>query len=176
MELEPRALGGESAPTGTPLAIRQQAYQTSIARHPSRDRFAAVTRYADRLEIFTTAGARLAEAIRRRSFDPAYGFGGSAGSERLAVGQDLRYGYIALAADSGGVFALYSGRSHLEAGGKAPYGSVVECFDWEGVLVRTFVLDADALAIAVDAAGQTLFAVVHEPLPAVVRYKLPPFR
>ena len=64
--------------------------------------------------------------------------------------------------------------THLEAGGKGPYGSVLECFDWEGVLVRTFVLDADAPAIAVDAAGLTLFAVVHEPLPAAMRYKLHP--
>lgn len=175
-ELEPRALGAESAPAGTPFAIRQHAYQTSIARHPRRDRFAAATRYADRLEIFSAGGARLAEASRLRKFDPAYSVGGLKGSERLSVGQELRYGYIAIAADSGGVFALYSGRSHLEAGARAPFGSVIEYFNWEAVLVRTFVLDADALAIAVDAAGQTLFAVVHEPLPSVIRYKLPPFR
>lgn len=172
--LPPHALGEVAAPQGVPAEVRQHAFQSSIVRDPRGGRFAAATRYSDRFEIYTREGGLLAEAPRLRRFDPTYGVRRTAGGmSRLGVGMDLRYGYISLAADGEGVFALYSGRTHLEAGRRAPYGAVVEQLDWHATRVRTYVLDADALSIAVDPSRGYLYAVVHEPAPALLRYRLP---
>lgn len=156
----------------TPIQVRNHAFQSALAPHPDRSRFAAATRYADRLEIYALDGSVVAEARRLRNFDPVYETKARQGRPTFAPGLDLRYGYIAVAANRQSIFALYSGRNHLEAPGAAPYGAVVEELDWAGSRLRTFGLDRDAVAIAVDSSGQALYAVVHEPLPAIVRYAL----
>src|SRR2546430_8154875 len=41
-----------------PLHVRQHAYQTALVPHPSRTKFAAATRFSDRLEVFALDGDR----------------------------------------------------------------------------------------------------------------------
>lgn len=157
-----------------PLRVRQQAYQTCFAPDPSRVKFAAATRYSDRLEVFRMDGSRLASAKRIRGFEAVYGVRRTARGLAMLAGTDLRYAYLSVTADSQSIYALFSGRTQSEAPGRAWFGSVVEQYDWNAVRRRVYGLDEDAVAIATEEGGQVLYAVVHGRVPAVVRYELPP--
>jgi len=154
------------------LTVRQHAYQTLLARHPEGSRFAAATRYSDRIDIFALDGSRLASALRLRGFDPIYDIYRSVQSGAFRAGLDLRYAYISLTADRKGFFALYSGRNHLEARGHAASGAVIDNYDWSANRLRVYGTDDDLVAIAVDEPGRTIYGLVHGRAPAVVRYRL----
>jgi hypothetical protein len=157
-----------------PTRVRQHAYQTSMAPHPAGGRFAAATRYSDRIEVYASDGSRLAEAARLRSFEPLYSTSLSNEGPILRAGLDLRYAYLSLAADSEGFFALYSGRNHLETPGRAASGAVIEQYDWKAVRQRVYGIDQDAVAIATDQGGHFLYALVNGRIPGVFRYRVPP--
>lgn len=163
-------------PPGTdsvPLYIRQHLFQTTLAPHPKRDIFAAATRFSDRLDLFADDGSQVATARRLRDIEPLFALRQKDAGIFAEPGPDTRYAYLALAADSMGVDALFSGRNHLEASGRAGSGSIVERYSWSAVRVRVYGLDADAVAIATDEGAHALFALVNARLPSVVRYALP---
>lgn len=164
----PPAPGDETIP----VPVRHHAYQTTLARDPLGTRFAAATRYSDRLELFQADGSRVAAAARERGFDPRYSVRFGPDGPAMSAGTDLRYGFIWVAASHRHVYALFSGRNHDEAPGRAAFGTLVEVFDWNARAVRRIGLGEDALAIAVDSDDRNLYALVHEPFPAVVRYRL----
>jgi hypothetical protein len=85
----------------------------------------------------------------------------------------MRFGFIDIVATNDRIFALFSGRTRNEAPGRASYGQFVHVYDWEGRLSAVYRLGSEALSIAVSTDGRRLFAVQHDPLPAVVAYALP---
>jgi hypothetical protein len=156
-----------------PLPIRQHAYQTLLASNPEGTRFVAATRYSDRIEVYAINGTNLFVAPRLRMFEPVYDVDRSVHMGGLRAGLDLRQAYVSLAADQQGFYALYSGRNHLEAPGKAGFGVVLERYDWDAHRQHVYGLDSDAVAIATAEAGRTIYALVHGRMPGIVRYRLP---
>lgn len=73
-----------------------------------------------------------------------------------------------------GFLALYSGRTRGEFPGRANYGTFVHEFTWEGALRAIHKLDADVITIAWSEPDRKLYAVRHDPLPAILVYSLPP--
>ncbi|MBV9108013.1 MAG: hypothetical protein JO306_01245 [Gemmatimonadetes bacterium] len=161
------------ARAGVPAQVAQHAYMGSLARHPSRGLFAIATRHADRLEIYAPDGSLLKTVRGPAGFDPVFTVQTRAGSPVLATGEDLRFGYVDLAAAGDRLFALYSGHTRAERPGWANFGDEVHVFDWDGRLRARYRLDHPALTIAVDASGPALYATRHEPVPAVVEYRIP---
>ena len=92
----------------------------------------------------------------------------------LATGDDLRLGYVDVAASRDRIYALFSGRTRAGHPDEAIYGRDVHVFDWDGKLHSVIHLDADAMAIALDEGQDLLLAVRHLPTPAVLAYELPP--
>lgn len=158
---------------GVPAQVAQHAYMGTLARHPSRGLFAIATRHADRLEIYSPFGSLLKTVRGPGGFDPAFTVQARAGSPALATGEDLRFGYVDLAAAGDRLFALYSGYTRAERPGWANFGAEVHVFDWDGHLRARYRLDHAALTIAVDERGPTLYATRHAPSPAVAEYRLP---
>lgn len=156
-----------------PASTRQHAYQSRMEPNPSRTRLAVATRHADALEIYDARGRRVALGERPFDFEPAFEVQEKAGRPALASGDALRFGYVDLATTDDRIFALFSGQTRAAADpSRANFGSFVHVYDWSGRLQQVLELETPAIAIGVTADGGTLYAVQHDPVPAVVEYAL----
>jgi len=142
---------------------RLQVYQTRLAMHPSKRLAALASRYESTLEVLSPRTGAV-----RRIDDP----GGGHPPNEAAASLD-RIAYVDVAVTATSIVALYSGRDAREYGARAPFGRCLQIFDWAGQLLNVFRLDGDVLALAVDADGRFVYALRHDPAPAVVRYMLP---
>lgn len=170
----PRRVVGPLPPArpNVPAAVAQHAYSGTLVRHPSRPLLAIGTRHADRVEIYRADGGLVTVARGPANFEPVYEPAVRGNMPVMATGDDLRFGYVDLFAAGDRLYALYSGATRGERPGKASFGSEVHVFGWNGRLRARYALDAPALGIAVDPSGRTLYAVRHDPTPAVLQYPL----
>ncbi|HEX7118016.1 MAG TPA: BF3164 family lipoprotein [Longimicrobiales bacterium] len=156
-----------------PPAVLQHAYQSKLKANPSRTRLALATRHADRLEIYRPDGRLVAAPPPLFGFLPKFEIREDDGEPAMATGQDLRFGYIDLTTTDDRIFALFSGRTRRGFPGRANFGEYVHVFDWDGRLLSVLRFDSDALSISVDPSGRTLYAIRHDPRPAILAYALP---
>lgn len=156
-----------------PVHVRQHAYQVTATTRPTHDLIALATRHADRLSILRPDGELVAAAERPFGFEPRYEVAQGIHGPIMGSGDDLRFGYIDVTANERSIFALFSGRTRKGFPGRANFGNYVHVFDWHGRLQRVIELDSDALSIAIDDSGRNLYAVRHDPLPAIIGYVLP---
>ncbi|HEX6373608.1 MAG TPA: BF3164 family lipoprotein [Longimicrobium sp.] len=158
---------------GVPAPVAQHAYTGTLVRHPHRPWLALATRHADRVEIYALDGTLRTVARGPAQFEPVYEVQVRGGAPTMATGEDLRFGYVDAAAAGDGLYALYSGYTRSERPGRANFGQQVHLYDWQGRLHRVMQLDQPVLGIAVTDDGRTLYAVRHDPYPAILRYRLP---
>lgn len=164
--LDGRLIAATGAPPVPPGEVRKdiwvRAYQARMKAAPTRTRWAVVSRFADRLEIFDSDGRLLVTGDRVDTFGPA------------DLEEDdpdrVRFGYIDLATTASRIYALYSGRTRAE--GQANYGHAIHVFDWDGTLRDVLRTDSPLIAVAVTPDGRTLYGIRHEPVPAIVTYSL----
>jgi hypothetical protein len=158
---------------GVPVTVAQHAYTGTLVRHPRQPRLALATRHADRVEFYELDGTLRRVARGPAEFEPVYEAQVRGGAPTMATGEDLRFGYVDAAAAGDRLYALYSGHTRAERPGRANFGQQVHVFTWEGTLQRVIPLDQPVLGIAVTDNGHTMYAVRHDPEPAVLRYTLP---
>jgi len=84
--------------------------------------------------------------------------------------------YVDVAVTSRAIFGLFSGRSRATFGQRGSFGNCIHVFGWDGTFEEALRLDGDVLAIAVTEDGSALYALRHEPRPALVRFDLPAVR
>lgn len=169
-----RRVGAE--PPGSddvPVTVRHHVYQSKLKANTSRTRLALATRHTDLVEIYRPDGTLVAAPQPLFGFMPKFEVREQRGMPTMVTGDDLRFGYIDLAATDDRIYALFSGRTRRGYPGFANFGQYVHVFDWHGELNAVYRLDSAAISISVDPSGRTLYAVRHEPHPAVVRYSLP---
>lgn len=139
-----------------------RAYQGRMKPRPDRTRWAVVSRFADRLDIYDEDGRLLAVGDRPYDFGPQ-----DLKTEDPAA---VRFGYIDVATTRSRVYGLFSGRTRAQGG--AHLGGLIHVFDWEGRLLDVWELDQRLIALAVTPDGTRLYGVRHDPLPAVLEYAL----
>jgi hypothetical protein len=81
--------------------------------------------------------------------------------------------YVDVAVTATSIFGLFSGRDAATSGQRASYGSCIHVFGWDGTFERGLRLDGDVIAIAVSEDGSAIYALRHEPRPALMRFDLP---
>lgn len=167
-----RRVVGPLPPTreGVPAPVAQHAYTGTLVRHPGRPLLALATRHADRVELYALDGTLRGVARGPMRFEPVYEVQSRGGVPLMATGEDLRFGYVDLVAAGDRLYALFSGHTRAERPGRANFGRQVHVFDWGGTLLRVVELDGPVLSLAVGPDGRSLYAVRHDPQPAVVRY------
>lgn len=161
--------GAEAIPT----TVLQHAYEGPVTVRPDRSRFAIATRHADRLEIFSADGAEVAEVAGSSGFLPRFETRTRAAGVSMAIGDDLRAGYVDLDSTDEHVFALFSGARMGEAGRDTFYGRQVHVFDWAGNVIARLELPVPVLTLAVTPDGRRLFVAQHDPEPAIVSFDVP---
>lgn len=158
---------------GIPPNVTQHAYSGTLALHPQHIAFAIATRQADRVELYGIDGSLRRVVRGPRGFEPVYEMRYRGNQPAMATGDDTRFGYVDVAAAGNRLFALYSGHTRAERPRRANFGEEIHVYDWDGQLHARYRLDRPALTLAVDSASRTIYAVGHDPVPAVVTYVLP---
>ncbi|MCA0376440.1 MAG: TolB-like 6-bladed beta-propeller domain-containing protein [Gemmatimonadetes bacterium] len=156
-----------------PTTVRQEAYRSTATSNSRLQKLALATRHADRLEIFTFGGQRVAIAPRPANFEPTYTIGRGRNSPVMATGPDLRFGYIDVSSSSERIVALYSGLTRRAGKGVAALGHELHVIDWNGATLRRYRLPRPALALSVAPAGDEVYVLHPAPAPAVSVYRVP---
>ena len=158
---------------GEPAFLNQQVYRVRLGARPDGRLFAAAAHHAGRIDILDAAGERVAGAAVPLPFAPVYEVR-TGGAWPVAVfTEDSPLGYIDVATTDRFVFGLFSGRTEADFPGRFGYASDVHVFDWAGNLVDILRLDRDVSAIEVDTSRDRLFAIQHDPMPAILEFDLP---
>jgi len=84
--------------------------------------------------------------------------------------------YVDVTVTATSIFGLFAGRGVATFKQRASFGNCVHVFGWDGTFQRGLRLDGDVIAIAVSGDGSALYALRHEPRPALVRFDLPVVR
>jgi hypothetical protein len=80
--------------------------------------------------------------------------------------------YVDVTATARFIFGLFSGRDAATSGQRASFGDCVHVYGWNGTFQRGLRLDGDVIAIAVTQDESAIYALRHEPRPALVRFDL----
>lgn len=171
-----RGVRGAVPETGAnvPTPVLQQAYYGPIEARPDRGRVAVGALQAGHLEIFDLASGSSALARVPFEFEPRFSVHeGSEGGPVMATAEDVRHGYVDLAATPTRLYALFSGRTSAGHPDRPTFGEHVHVFDWDGGFRGALRLEEAAIAVAVDGEAGVLYAVSHDPAPAIWRYALP---
>lgn len=154
------------------VGIRQHAYRATLTKNPSHDLLAAASRHASLLEIYRTSGERIVVTEGPLTVRPQFGVGRSVRGLSMQTGQDLRFGYVDVAGGSDRIYALFSGRTREGYPKSAFQGRFIHVFDWDGRFELALELAAGIVGIAVDEGAGAIYAIRHDPTPAVVQYPL----
>lgn len=155
-----------------PPHLRQHAYQATLALHPARRLAAIGSRHAGLLEILDLVTGQTSSAQSPFAFEARYDIRSRGGRNGVQLVADTRFGYIDVDATAELIVALYSGRTREEFRSRASLGGSVHLFNWDGTFRGAYHLDAPALSVAVDPTSQFLYAIRHDPQPAVITYVL----
>lgn len=157
-----------------PMKVRQQAYVGYTLRHPSDSLLVEVTRFADRLTIYDFDGNVLHHARTSNPYEPEDEMR-ILMREKPPQGKDFtpRYAFLDVTANEEVIYALYSGRA--DGTPRSNYGNLVFAFDWAGNFLKSYQLDEDVFSITLTPSGKSLFAVRHNPSPAILQIDLKQF-
>lgn len=145
---------------GLPAERRSEVFQGSLRSDVSGTRHVVTSRFASHIEIFDDAADEMRTAWGPERFEPRSG--------RYVT----RFGYLDSAPMSDGFLALYSGRTREEYPGRANYGAIIDEFGWDGTHRARYELDADVITIAWSEPDRRLYAVRHDPIPAILVYTI----
>lgn len=159
---------------GTPASVLQQAWMGQIAVSRQRGLIALATFYADQLEIYRSDGSLVRTVRGPFRFDPKFETADAGGGFlTMSSGESMRIGYSHVAATDDEIYVLFSGRTREAFGGGSSLGRFVHVYDWNGELKRVLELDEAVLSLSVSPDLKSLYAVRHDPEPAILAFPLP---
>jgi TolB-like 6-blade propeller-like len=162
-----------ACPDSVPPNVCQHAYQPQLAVAPDGRHIAVASRNASLLELFSRDGSERVVAQAPTPVTPVYQVARMPdGHKVFASGDDLRFGYIAVAATDSFVYALFSGHLRAEGTEHSTMSSDVHVFDWSGRLVWRIALPLKVYALVADTTGRSLFALTDPRDPELVRFDL----
>jgi TolB-like 6-blade propeller-like len=159
-------VGGIGRSLSPASSSHPQVSQARMALHPDGRLAVLANRYLDSLELID-----LDRATTTTVQGPVPLPRGGSGLPGL---NDVAYVDVTVTATS--IFALFSGRAVATFGRQASYGDCIHVFGWDGTFEQAIRLDGDVIAIAVAEDGSAIYALRHDPRPALVRFDLPAVR
>ena len=154
-----------------PPAKQHLSWRAYGTKNRAGTRFAAAYYNMDLFEIFNNDGERI-QAVRGPHFSPLI-VSSQDGVTQLSK-EHTRTGYIAVTAQDGYIYGLYSGRKldHPQRN----MANMLLILDWDGNFITSYKLDRNVFEFAVSPAGKYLFAIVNDEDAAesgLYRYDLP---
>jgi hypothetical protein len=160
-------------PHDIPVPVLEQVYHSTLAMRPDGSALVLATRYLNRIEIYSADGSLRRVAEGPSPVEPEFTVAMASGAPTMASNETLRFGYVAVAAGEGRIYALFSGRRRGDyAPSEATYGDQLHVFDWSGNLARVITLDRALSHIAISPDEHALYGIAYEPEEALVAYDL----
>lgn len=140
------------------LYTRFLSNQGDLVMHPQKERFAYSVNLSSNIDLFEIRNNKIVPIKSLRLGNPI--------SEPVVQNEmfysvrpteSTQTGYINLSATTQYIYALYSDQKLHENGRKS---TTVLVFDWNGNPIKKYALDTEVYYIAVDEAGQKMFAAV----------------
>lgn len=135
------------------------AGQARLALDSSGGKVVLANRYSEALEFFDLRGEEPRDARVPVPDAPT------------STGDKVTY--IDVTAGRDRIVSLFSGRTFALYGARAGFAACLHVFDWEGNFQRALELDTDVLALDLPVDEMALYAIRHDPSPAIVRFSLP---
>jgi hypothetical protein len=153
-----------------PPFAAQQALQPTLFVHPDGGMLAVASRFAGRVDIYSTKDGAMRAARVPVPFSPPKTTAQRGTLTIFVSDQQTRFGYVAISGTRQRVYALFSGRTRAGSPGRAYEGSQVHVFDWDGNLVGSLELEGGAVSLAADETDSSIYVLVQDPMPAVMVY------
>lgn len=160
-------------PHDLPVPVLEHVYQSTLAVRPDGSRIALAARFMNHIELYGADGTLRRTVNGPIAVAPVFHVAMAGGAPTMASDEDLRFGYVGIAAGQRYLYALFSGRRRGDYGpSEATYADQLHVFDWEGNLVRTVRLGQDISNITVAPDERTLYGIAIGESEALVAYDL----
>lgn len=157
-----------------PYDLKSIAYQNDLVVNSTGSRFAEASLYCDNIEFFAVRGTDIDKIKEYQSYSPDLDNRSSGDMRMLHPKEDTKFGYLDICEQRKHVYCLYSGKTIKASRGKGgPFqGSTIRVFDFDGNPVISYKLDHDVFKFTVDSQERTIYAIVHNPEPEIVKFQL----
>ena len=125
-------------------SLASQVYVGVLAKKPNGGLAAIACRLAGRVEIIDSTGRSVLLAQVPHAFPPLPRFTEFGGKKYAQYRADRYLGYIDVQATDRYVYALFSGRTRVQARDRGSSGRFVHVFDWDGRRIAVLKLPYDA--------------------------------
>ncbi len=160
-----------------PRNLLGMIYQGNMVKNDRMNRGAVLTIRSANVDIFDLADSIRTVKQIHLNFPRVFNESGESGNTKtrsVSYSTQNEAAFISAKATSEYIYALYSGRSYSEYGGRDDFGTTVFVIDWEGNFIKRIELDEDTNAIAVSPDNTFLFSLVeYEQYNVIRKYKLP---
>ena len=160
-------------PNGLPVPVLEHVYQSTLAARPDGSRIALADRFMNHIELYGADGTLRRTVNGPIAVAPVFQVAMAGGAPTMASDENLRFGYVGIAAGQRYIYALFSGRRRGDYGpSEATYADQLHVFDWDGNLVRMVKLDRDIANIAVAPDERRLYGIAVGESEALVAYDI----
>ena len=152
-----------------PAFLMNDIFSSLIDVRPDREKVVLAGRYLDCIEIYNIDGS-LIKLLKgpETDFNFEYDKSRSLGRGVLVKSPKSRRAYIGLRSTNDRIYALYSGKERMDNSNYST-SNIIYTFDWEGNLLKKYMLDCQIGSFDVNASAQTIYAV-QEPEGYIVSF------
>jgi hypothetical protein len=142
-----------------PQFLLNDIFSSHIDVRPDKRKVVLAGRYLDCIEIYDSDGS-LTKLLKGPEKDFHFHYNRSRSYARGTVikSPESRRAYICLRCTSDRIYALYSGKQRMDESDYST-SNLIYTFDWQGKLLKKYVLDCLISEFDVDTSTQTIYAV-----------------
>ncbi|MDR1169847.1 MAG: TolB-like 6-bladed beta-propeller domain-containing protein [Prevotellaceae bacterium] len=154
-----------------PPFLMNDIFSSCIHVRPDKKKVVLAGRYLDCIEIYNADGS-LTKLLKgpEKNFNFKFNESKSFGNGSLVKSAESRRAYICLRSTNDRIYALYSGKERRDSSNYST-SNIIYTFDWEGNLIKKYVLDCRIDSFDVDVSTQTIYAV-QEPDDYIVSFNI----
>lgn len=145
------------------------AYQCELGISPDYSNFVMV--YDGIFEIFEIYGNTFNKIKSKNYFLPDYTIEDDGLSKGSTKSFNYRYGFRTIACSNNFIYSVYSGELNSEAK-NAIFGKEILIFDWNGKPIKRIKVGYRMIDIAIDNNEEFIYAIIHNPLPEIIKIKI----
>ena len=153
------------------FATRSPAYQGIITTNPSKNKFVYSSFNGDIIHFYNIENNNIKPIVKIENEYPIYRKRDD-NYEGVIFNPNTKIGYITTYATDKFVYAIFSGIKIIEQKSVNFEGEILRIFDWNGVLVKEYILDVPCSYLCVSDDDSKIWAIASNPDITLVSFDL----